>query len=265
MKNIQTIGLLLGMIAVLNACTQPPELPLSVARGGTYNYQVQPGTNTAKLGTTILLKLRESDGSKIRNSAQIKVIGPATWNGDKPVSFVYPTNADWALSPQTDVPPVKGTYQIQILMVNRNNEKVEATDSFSIQDAALVLEFPTISVTEATRATVVGNWTAVAGSNGYFTHLFNGTDGVNESKTAYLKELSVKFPENASETIALNPSKFNLMVVYSANFDTTKENPELSDQINISDAASFLTLDLQKSKRQINSKIRNLSKITIFK
>jgi hypothetical protein len=235
--------------SLLFAC-QPVEVPPTiVARGGTYNYQVQPGTNTNKLGTNLFVQIRNSSDQKINADVYLNVKGPDSWNGNKALNLVYPKGSDWAIAPQLDVPPVVGDYEITAKIGIDANKTSEVKSSFKITDINQKVDFPKIELLEVKATSVKAKWNKLGSEVSYLSYLYNSTDSIQESETVYTKEAAAEFPASKNSNINLSQRNVNLIFVYSSNFDTTNPQPILENQVNMSDAAAFLEIGVENAMR----------------
>jgi hypothetical protein len=230
------LSLLLVLITTLAACntTQPLIVSGSV---GTYRYQITPGKTDAKLGTTLVLKLRVG-ANRLTGNAIVNVVGPATWNNNAALRFTYPAGSDWVMSPEQDIAPVAGTYTVTVNAPQEPGSPSQ-TSSLTLTDPMSSLDFSSITLSDITRSSLNATWTAVPNATGYIARLFNGTDNVFLSAPQYLNATNAAFPEKGA-TLDLNPNKNNLVVVNAANFDTVMDDPALPAQVNVSDSASFI-------------------------
>jgi hypothetical protein len=221
---------------LLTACPSEP-LPIVSGAIGTYNYQITPNQPETQIGTAITLKLRLSS-NRTTAPASISVTGPSGWNNNQSLNFIYPTGSDWVLSPEQDIPAIAGEYSITTSIIS-NNQTVKNTIKLTLTDATTVLPLTTISLSEITRNSVTGTWTLVENAQGYFSRIINATDAVSITNPIYSITPNAVFPL-VNQSLDLNPSKTNVFVVNSTNFDTVITDPVLPSQINYSDSAAFI-------------------------
>jgi hypothetical protein len=230
------ISLLPLTTLLLTACPSdtPPVLQGAI---GTYNFQITPSQPQTQVGTAITLKLRLGT-SRTTAPASISIVGPAGWNNNQALNLTYPTGSDWILSPEQDIPPVLGEYNIQVSTTS-NNQVVKTNSKLSLSDTSALMPLSSISLSNISQETVTGKWNADSNAQGYISRLINATDSVSIVAPIYSTQPEAVFP-NGIKRFSLNPSKTNLFVVNSTNFDTVIDNPTLPSQVNYSDSAEFI-------------------------
>jgi hypothetical protein len=230
------LSLMFVLIATLAACNTSQPLIVS-GSVGTYRYQTTPGKTDAKMGTTLVFKLRVG-ANRLTGNGIVSVTGPATWNNNAALRFTYPAGSDWVMSPEQDIAPVAGTYTVTVNAPQEPGSPSQ-TSTLTLTDPTSTLDFSSITLSDITRSSFNTTWTAVPNATGYIARLFNGTDNVFLSAPQYLNTTNAAFPEKGA-TLDLNPNKNNLVVVNAANFDTVIDDPALPTQVNVSDSASFI-------------------------
>jgi hypothetical protein len=230
------LSLLFVLIATLAACNTSQPLIVS-GSVGTYRYQTTPGKTDAKMGTTLVFKLRIG-ANRLTGNGIVSVTGPATWNNNAALRFTYPAGSDWVMSPEQDIAPVAGTYTVTVNAPQEPGSPSQ-TSSLTLTDPSSTLELSSITLSNITRSSLNATWTAVPGATGYIARLFNGTDNVFLSRPQYLTTTQAAFPETGT-TFDLSPNKNNLVVLQTTNFDTVIDDPAMPDQVNVSDSATFI-------------------------
>jgi hypothetical protein len=235
MANIKQclLGLVLGLVVACGGET-PPVLSGAV---GTYNYQITPNQPETKVGTAITLMLRQGN-ARTTSPALVNVVGPSGWNNNQALNLTYPTGSDWILSPESEIAAVAGEYTVTATMLV-GNQSLKTSQKLTLGSTTDTLGLTSIALTGITRNTVRGTWSAPNLATGYLARVVNATDDVGIHVPIYTTTPEANFP-SSNQSLDLNPSKTNLFLVYSTNFDTVVDNPKLPSQVNYSDSAVFI-------------------------
>jgi hypothetical protein len=204
------------LVTVLSACTRAPTYTLE-ASIGTYLQQTEAGSSNTRLGTVLVLKLRE-DGEPPKTSLGFKLTGPT---GFTPLEETYPAGSEWIVVPLLKVTPLAGTYQVEIAS--------GLTQTLELKDVSQTLPLANITAT-LENSTVNVSWESVVDAVGYYVKLFNTNGGSRVGAIQYTLSAQVQFA---------NAPKSNYAVgVFATNFDTVSDNPTLPVQIMMSDSIS---------------------------
>ncbi len=177
--------------------------------------QREAGSSTTRLGTVLVLKLREDDGLS-KTSVAFTLIGPT---GFTPLKETYPAGSDWIVVPLLKTPPLVGEYQIELSSgLIQTLELKDASQTLALTNITAMLENNTVNV----------SWESVVGAVGYYVRLFNTANGSQAALTVYTLSTAAQFSNVATGNYSV--------VVYAANFDTVSEQPSLPDQLAMSDS-----------------------------
>ncbi len=249
MKKISILVLLSFLF--LTAC-QDNQIKISIiSAGGTYNYQLQPNSTNALLGTTIFVQLRDSLGHKVNSEAKISILGPANWNANKAIIRKYPANSDWVIFPEITIPPIVGKYTLQVEVMGITQSSV-----FEIKNISDSLPFAQPNIVEFTNTKLQLRWNLVKDAQGFIVKLRNATDETAIAPTIFTKSTFLEYI-TGENGYSFDQLKQNIAIVIATNFDTESETVAPSEQINISDAAAFLNLMTQKTSEK--TRLSNLN------
>jgi hypothetical protein len=207
-------GLLLVLIVFFGGCTRVPTYTLE-ASIGTYSQQREAGSSDTRLGTVLVIRLRE-DGNSPKTSVAFTLAGPT---GFTPLKETYPAGSEWIVVPLLQNAPLAGQYRLEL--------SSGLTQTLELNDASQILPLTTITATLENN-TVNVSWENVAKAVGYYVRLFNTANGSQVGSTVYTLSTQAQFQNVTVGNLAV--------VVYATNFDSVANDPSLPDQVLVSDS-----------------------------
>lgn len=251
---------LIGAVATLaSSCDDlskiPPELIDKVvfeAAVGPYVQQKALGSSDTKVGTGVVIKLRDPNQNVGTIVVDIEMRGPAGWNNNEPVKFAHPVGVEWYVQPVSNAPVVPGTYTL-IASVTNSKGSASKTITKQVVDPDLYLQL-TNPIGKFYKNGLINrlsmNWGAVPKATSYYARAMDATAGTVVGE-AFTKDLKANF-----NVVAPNTSHNYYSVLYAVNFDTTVANPTFPAQLAVSDSVG--PLSAQPSAASLDSLNQNL-------
>jgi hypothetical protein len=194
---------------------------------GTYNY-VDPNAP----GTTIAIKLRDSKGKELTSDTEVRVIGPPSWNGDKPYTFVQEAGVDWIILPRF-ITPVAGDYQIS-LDIGGKTYKTIAT----LYDVDQRVGLTTLFVSNISASQVDVAWKKPTGAVSCRAQIIDGNFAFfGQSPTLPSSVTSYSF-----KNMDLNSSTQYYARLVCVNLDVSESDPIFAPQTDFADNYQSFTL-----------------------
>ena len=189
--------LILTPALLLAACGNTPSSPKPAAAtvqiaAGTYNVQ---GNDVP--GTSLLLRVKLSDGTAPTQDVPVTITGPSGWNGDQPLVVMYTAGEDFDWFLRTKVAAVAGAYKASAQL----EDKTYSATSASV-DIAKKLDIPAeLAFSEGANQSVTLTWQKVNDAATYLEEVYRVDNEESLSEAyGYTDGLSVNFPESALET-----------------------------------------------------------------
>ena len=158
--------------------------------------QLSAGTFNAEgedvLGTALLLRVQLPDGTAPKQDVPVTITGPSGWNGDQPLTVLYPANERIFSSSALQVAAVAGAYQASAQLEG----KPYSATSANIDISSKLAISSAVTVSEAANQSVSVVWNDVDGAATYLLRVYNIKDSVDRSgATGYTKTPPVVFSE----------------------------------------------------------------------
>ncbi|WP_420594443.1 hypothetical protein [Deinococcus sp.] len=159
--------------------------------------QLSAGTFNAEgedvLGTALLLRVQLPDGTAPKQDVPVTITGPSGWNGDQPLTVMYPANESIFPSLDFRVAAVGGIYNASVQVAGQTS-----SDTSSSVDVNSKLSVPgMVTVSEAANQSVAVAWNKVDGAATYQMQVYN-LEKRNDlfEATSYVKTPTTVFSES---------------------------------------------------------------------